>query len=41
MKWNEWTDELDLAPGCSALDIKVLNKRYTSFKDDLLGEAHL
>ena len=41
MKWNEWTDELDLAPDCSALDIKVLNKRYTSFKDDLLGEAHL
>ncbi len=41
LKWHEWTDQLDLTPDCSALEIKVLNKRYNSFRDDLLGKAHL
>jgi hypothetical protein len=39
LKWHEWTDDLILTPEATDLEIKVLNKRYTAFKDDLLAEG--
>lgn len=41
LKWYEWTDDLILTPQASQLDIKILNKRYTAFKDDLLAEGQI
>ena len=36
-KWQEWTDSLFLTPEASDLEIKILSKRFTAFKDDLLA----